>query len=104
MKECFFSSYLALGLPKFSPFRLKFNEKIQLFQEAGLIEKWTKENIQIFGKLLEEKRSETRKPTELVLKQVQGLFLVWALGIAACLIVRFLESYKRPIQNCACLN
>ena len=62
MSECFNPLPVGLGLKHRSAFGPLLNAKMQLLQEAGLIEKWQAEGRALAGKLVEmgNRLKETR--------------------------------------------
>lgn len=73
--ECPQFFFIGIGFIKDSIYKVVFDDKIQRFQEAGLIGKWTRDGLERAGKLAatKDKITQTQK---LSLTEMQGVFMM----------------------------
>lgn len=64
MKECVIDKRVAFGLQKHSIFTDKFSSVIQRLQEAGLINKWVEDELEIAQEKARKRASLSSSPTD----------------------------------------
>lgn len=95
LKERYFSTYIVLYFKKGSKLKAIFDKKLHQILNAGLIEFWQKEYIEVSRK--EVKKGNT--PRVLSMKHVIGVFKVWIVGCLMSIVVFLVEYFKRMLKK-----
>lgn len=87
LKDQIYSGSLAFFFRKHTTWRYKFNTGMRRLIEAGLINKWYKELMDVDRAVAEESEVQA-----LTLNHLQGPFLVWLIGLGVASLAFVLEG------------
>ena len=87
VSECFLPLSVRFGLGKASGFREAVNARIMQLREAGLIDKWMRDGMELMGNLVVVKSREATEATPLGLEPLKGPFYLTALTLAMAMLL-----------------
>lgn len=99
MKQCPVPYAIVYGLTYGSPYKGRINYLIRQSQEAGLIEKWDREN-QIQEQITQSKLQKHTDTIAFTLSHLQSAFFVYIIGCSIAAVMFFIEMCCRDLRWC----
>lgn len=103
MRECTCRYFVSMGLAKNSPYTKSFNEAVVRLIESGILQHWSEDVVSrvpspIDMKVLTQDGKDNIRPEELRLENLQGAFLLTAVGFLLAITAFTIENTIKLIS------
>lgn len=104
VEECFLSYNIAITTQKYAPMLENFNKLLSRIIDSGLIKRWQNEVLESYRvqnkrEKVPDKTEELSGPQPLSIEHIQGLFMIYLLGIILSLLVLAAELIRTKLSK-----